>query len=127
MNSHYVVDRRDVRRNAVVLPVRFAHAGKMVQAATRDISPGGAFIETARVVPVGQCLQLGLLHPFFGGGVYVTCRVTRHASAGNGMGVCFVEWPPDGTARTRLFLGIKCLLRKATLPTPFTTNGAGLP
>ncbi len=77
--------RRPVRMQTPVFDTR---TGQFVQGSSRDLSMGGAFVETPSVLPVGTLVEL-----FVGGvgiGVQVLGRIV-HVVPGQGFGVSFTQ------------------------------------
>ncbi len=69
----------------------------------RDLSEGGAFIETSQRFPVGSILNLRLKLP--GSSYLISCSVcVRNLRGGRGLGVEFLDISSEDRQRVRLFV-----------------------
>ena len=83
---------------------------------SRDVSPGGMFIETPHPLPVGSVLSLRFNLDDQGGIVVVTAEVVYHA--GNlGMGVQFRDVSPEDQKRIEEYVAISQPLAEPTSKT----------
>ncbi|HZG52298.1 MAG TPA: PilZ domain-containing protein [Pyrinomonadaceae bacterium] len=81
-----VDDRRQHDRSRLIVDVYFDGADGTAVASTKDISPGGLYMNTQTALPEGGLLTLRL--PFTGGDVIVNAEVV-YSNPGLGVGVRF--------------------------------------
>jgi hypothetical protein len=79
-------ERRRFDRSRLIVDVHFDGADATGIASTKDISPGGLYMNTQRELPEGALLALRI--PFEGGDVVVNAEVI-YTNAGRGVGVRF--------------------------------------
>jgi uncharacterized protein (TIGR02266 family) len=97
-------DKRQYERYPIAIGVAFTMGNERVEARSRDISLGGMFIETTRVLPYGTRVSLELNLPSLPAPAVVECTVRWAGS--DGMGVQF------GSLRARETWAINQLARR---------------
>jgi uncharacterized protein (TIGR02266 family) len=96
---------RDLRVRAT-FRVRYRSIDELVVAYTKNLSRGGLFLATTKLLPAGSIVHLNIELPDDGPQIQIPCEVaySREGSAGSavssGMGVKFID--PDQMARRRL-------------------------
>ena len=70
----------------------------------RDLSDGGAFVQTQQQFAKGSILSLGFDLPFSGRRISATV-VVRHRLEGTGIGVEFLDLTPEVQLELRHFVG----------------------
>lgn len=98
------VEKRQHERQAAVLAVSFELAGERIEVRTRDISLGGMFLMTDRVVPYGTAVKFTIALPHLAEPATVD-GVIRWIDP-DGLGVQF------GTLRVRETWAINQLLKR---------------
>jgi len=96
-------DRREQPRNEVDVEVHYRTVQEFMAAYARNISGGGIFIRSQRVLSLNQPVRLrftlpGVSHPFETGGIVVWSNPSpSRSSLPSGMGIKFVDL--DSTSR----------------------------
>src|SRR5689334_10431524 len=92
-------DRRDAPRFAARIRVRFRSVDELVTAYTGDLSRGGLFVSSERLLPIGTSVQIALELPDGGPPAHLPAKVAyllepaQAATMGRptGMGMEFVD------------------------------------
>jgi uncharacterized protein (TIGR02266 family) len=108
-------DRRRETREPVVLVVDYDGADDLIGDYTENLSTGGTFIHTERVLEVGTEVQLilsfpGLVHPIPIDGQVRWARAAESQGAESGIGIEFVRM--DAQARAELEKIIEAIARR---------------
>ncbi|MBL4636515.1 MAG: PilZ domain-containing protein [Kofleriaceae bacterium] len=83
-----ILKRRNPRVHAQ-FEVRPANMAELKTLYSRDISVGGMFLKTNNRVPVGDLLELSILHPKNHREFHIASMVRRHSTTPQGLGVEF--------------------------------------
>jgi uncharacterized protein (TIGR02266 family) len=108
-------DPKDVRefpRVEAAFRVRYATRDKLEVFVTRDLSKGGMFLATKRMLPINSVVKLFIELPDGGGEVGVICRVAHVRGEGEaqasgkpvGIGIQFLDTSEANLARVEQFL-----------------------
>jgi Tfp pilus assembly protein PilZ len=89
-----LTDRKEPRHN-LSMKVRYRHDDYLVIANTRNISPGGMFLQTPTIPPLGSEILFTLYPPYASDSLELSGRIAwQHF--GSGVGVEFNQRIPDG-------------------------------
>ena len=90
--------RQDIRK-AVFAPVEIIVGRSTFHELIKDISPGGAFIESENKLPVGESLELAFRFPSYHQTISLAGHIVRRDASG--YGIRFQDLPSDRPQASR--------------------------
>lgn len=105
-------ERRLSPRYAVSVEVTFESQHNFFTGLTQDLSKGGLFVATHKLLPIGECVRVRLTLPTYSDPIDAVTEVRwirpldlPDGGGDAGMGLMFLQLSPKGKAAIMAFLG----------------------